>query len=200
MSGAMVGSRGSDLAGELMYQRFILLLLMAIMLFVPGCGFHLRGFVPLSAMMAEPYLEGSDAALISRLEEALRSLGANPVTEKAAASAVIEFTQIRYQREVGTLDVRGVVVGYVLKYEVLYRVMNSGGEVLTEQSRLILSRNLDYDSGQVLQLEQEEALLREAMLDELVERILARLMALKANGSLSSLSPTPWLRFDPTWS
>jgi LPS-assembly lipoprotein len=169
-------------SGKLIYQRLILFVSIAIVLLMTGCGFYLRGFVPLPIVLAKPYLDGSDTALISRLADALQSRGAEPVTDKSVASVFIEFLEIRYQREVGTLDIRGVVTGYVLTYEILYRVVDSGGEILAGETFLTLSRNLNYDSGQVLQLEYEEALLREAMLDELVERILGRLMSLIADG------------------
>ena len=174
-------------SNKLRHRRFATLVIILAMLFFSGCGFHLRGQVLLPDVMVEPYLDGSDLELIRRLEKELRARGAHPVADAVGASAVIELLRVAYLREVGTLDLRGTVTGYVLKYEVVYRVLGSDLEVLVDDTRITLSRNLDYDRGQVLQLEQDEALLRNELVDEVVRRILTRLMILSANAL--SVSP-----------
>ena len=133
------------------------LVIVLAVLFLSACGFHLRGQVLLPSVMAEPHLEGDNPELIRRLEEELRARGASPVADATSASAVIELLRVAYLREVGTLDLSGTVTGYVLKYEVVYRVLGSNLEVLVDDTRITLSRNLDYDRGQVLQLEQDES-------------------------------------------
>ena len=176
-------------------RRFATLVIMLAVLFVSGCGFHLRGQVLLPGVMAEPHLTGSDLELIRRLEEELRARGAHPVTDAAGASAVIKLLRVAYLREVGTLDLRGTVTGYVLKYEVVYRVVGPDLEVLMDDTRITLSRNLDYDRGQVLQLEQDESLLRNELVDEVVSRILTRLMTLSAKRPAYIPSGVRWLYF-----
>ena len=98
-------------------------------------------------------------------------------------------------REVGTLDQRGTVTGYVLKYEVVYRVLGPDLEILVDETRITLSRNLDYDRGQVLQLEQNETLLRNELVDEVVRRILTRLMTLSAMRPVRIPAGVRWLYF-----
>ena len=114
---------------------------------------------------------------------------------RLGASAVIELLRVAYLREVGTLDLRGTVTGYVLKYEVVYRVLGSNLEVLVDDTRITLSRNLDYDRGQVLQLEQDETLLRNELVDEVVRRILTRLMTLSAKSPARIPAGVRWLIF-----
>ena len=145
--------------------------------------------------MVEPHVDGSDLEFIHRLEEELRSRGAQPVLDAADASAIIELLRVSYLREVGTLNLRGKVTGYVLKYEVVYRVLDSDLEILVDDTHITLSRNLDYDRGQVLQLEQGEILLRNELVDEVVSRILTRLMTLSANQPARAPSGVPWLYF-----
>ena len=168
---------------KLRHKRFAALVIVLAALFFSGCGFHLRGQILLPSVMAEPHLDGGDLELIRRLEEALRARGAHPVVDAAGASAVIELLRVAYLREVGTLDLRGTVTGYVLKYEVVYRVLGSDLDVLVDDTRITLSRNLDYDRGQVLQLEQDETLLRDELVDEVVRRIMTRLMTLSVERS-----------------
>jgi LPS-assembly lipoprotein len=165
---------------KLRKRRVATLIVMLAALFLSGCGFHLRGEALLPSAMVEPYLDGSDLELIRRLEEELRARGANPALNATVASAVVEFLRVAYLRDVGTLDLRGTVTGYVLEYEVVYRVLGSNLEMLVDDTIITLTRKLDYDRGQVLQLEQDERLLRKELVDEAVRRILTRLMALSA--------------------
>ena len=180
---------------KLRHRRLATLVIMLAVLFFSGCGFHLRGQILLSGVMAEPHLNGNDLELIHQLEEELRARGANPAADVAGASAVIELLRVAYLREVGTLDLRGTVTGYVLKYEVVYRVLGPDLEVLLDETRITLSRNLDYDRGQVLQLEQDETLLRNELVDEVVKRILTRLMILSAKRPARIPAGVRWLFF-----
>ena len=182
-------------SNNLIHKRLATLVFMFAVLLFSGCGFHLRGQVPLPDVMAEPHLAGSNLELIRRLEEELRARGAHPVADPAGASAVIELLRVAYLREVGTLDLRGTVTGYVLKYEVVYRVLGSDLEVLVDDTRITLSRNLDYDRGQVLQLEQDETLLRDELVDEVVRRILTRLMSVSAKSRVRIPPGVWWLHF-----
>jgi LPS-assembly lipoprotein len=168
------------IANNKLRYGFATLVIMLGVLFLSGCGFYLRGQVLLPDVMVEPYLDGSDLELTRRLEEELHARGAHLVADAAGASAVIELLRVAYLREVGTLDFRSTATRYVLKYEVVYRVLGSDLEVLVDDTRVTLRRNLDYDRGQVLQLEQEETLLRNELVDQVVKRILNRLITLSA--------------------
>jgi outer membrane lipopolysaccharide assembly protein LptE/RlpB len=183
------------IANNKLRYGFAMLVIMLGVLFISGCGFHLRGQAVLPDVMAEPHLDGSDHELIRRLEEELRVRGARPVGDAAGASAVIELLRVAYLREVGTLDLRGRVTGYVLKYEVVYRVLDSDLEVLVDDTRITLSRNLDYDRGHVLQLEQDETLLRNELVDEVVRRIVTRLTTLSAKRPARIPAGVRWLYF-----
>ena len=163
---------------KLRHRRFATLVSVLAVLSFSGFGFHLRGEVLLPSVMAKPHLDGTDLELMRRLEEELHAHGAHPAADLAGASAVIELLRVAYLREVGTLDLSGTVTGYVLKYEVVYRVLGPDLEILVDETRITLSRNLDYDRGQVLQLEQNETLLRNELIDEVVGRIMTRLMTL----------------------
>ncbi len=179
---------------KLRYGLATLVIMLAV-LFFSGCGFHLRGETLLPDVMVKPYLDGSDLELIRRLEEELRARGASPVADAAGASAVIESLRVAYLREVGTLDLRGTVTGYVLKYEVVYRVLDPDLEVLVDDTRITLSSSLDYDRGQVLQLEQDESVLRNELVDEVVRRIVTRLMTMTTMRPARTPTGGQWLYF-----
>ena len=184
---------------KLRHRRLVALVIMLAVFFFSGCGFHLRGQILVPSVIAEPHIDGSDLELIRRLEEALRARGAHPVVDAAGASAVIELLRVAYLREVGTLDLRGTVTGYVLKYEVVYRVLGSDLDVLVDDTRITLSRNLDYDRGQVLQLEQGETILRNELVAEVVRRIMTRLMTLSAKRPARIRAGARWLYFSESF-
>ena len=184
---------------KLRHRRFATLVIVLAVLSFSGYGFHLRGEVLLPSVMAKPHLDGSDLELMRRLEEELHARGAHLAADPAGASAVIELLRVAYLREVRTLDLRGTVTGYVLKYEVVYRVLGSDLEVLVDDTRITLSRNLDYDRGQVLQLEQDETLLRNELVEEAVRRVLTRLMTLAAKRLAHIRAGARWLYFSESF-
>ena len=184
---------------KLRYGQLATLAIMLAVLFFSGCGFHLRGEVLLPSVMAKPHLDGSDLELMRRLEEELHARGAHSEADPADASAVIELLRVAYLREVGTLDLSGTVTGYVLKYEVVYRVLGPGPEVLVDETRITLIRSLDYDRGQVLQLEQDESLLRNELVDEVVRRILTRLLTMSAMCPARTPTGGQWLNFSESF-
>jgi LPS-assembly lipoprotein len=158
-----------------MYKIFTNLFVLLVIIIMSGCGFHLRGQTSLPSYLLEPYVKGNDRELGERLESELISRGASPLTDASDASSIIELLQVSYLREVGALDTHGKVRGYVLKYEVVYRVVEPDLNVVVDQTRLTLSRNLDYDLGEILQLQHDEELLRREIIDEVVKRIIMRL-------------------------
>ena len=164
-----------------MYKNLTRLFVLTVIMILSGCGFYLRGQIPLPGYLDDPYIEGSSIELVQRLKVELLDLGASPKTEALNASSILELLRVSFLREVGSLDNRGKVTGYVLKYEVVYRVLNPDLSVLIEETYLTLSRNLDYDRGEVLQLQREESFLRGELVDEVVKRIVERLLKFSAN-------------------
>ena len=75
---------------KLRYGRLTTLVIMFVVLFISGCGFHLRGQVLLPDVMVKPYLDDGDLELTRRLGEELHARGAHPAADPAGASAVIE--------------------------------------------------------------------------------------------------------------
>ena len=164
-----------------MYKNLTILFVLTVIMISSGCGFYLRGQIPLPGYLDDPYIEGSSIELVQRLKVELLDLGASPKTEVLNASSILELLRVSFLREVGSLDNRGKVTGYVLKYEVVYRVLNPDRSVLIEETYLTLSRNLDYDRGEVLQLQREESFLRSELVDEVVKRIVERLLKFSTN-------------------
>ena len=128
--------------------------------------------------MEKTYVEGDNAELVAKLNLELRSRGAEAIKEQSDATIIIHVTRVTYLREVRSIDNRGKVNGYVSKYEVEYRVLMPNLDILLDKTLITLSSSLEYDSGQVLELELEEELLRDELLNQLAKRIAQRLEVL----------------------
>ena len=102
-----------------MYKNLTRLFVLTVIMISSGCGFYLRGQIPLPGYLDDPYIEGSSIELVQRLKVELLDLGASPKTEALNASSILELLRVSFLREVGSLDNRGKVTGYVLKYEVV---------------------------------------------------------------------------------
>lgn len=147
---------------------------------ISGCGFHLRGKVPLSDKLATVYVDGDNRQLVEALKKGLRFAGAEVATEPTEATAVLDLVEANYERKVRTVDSRGLATRYQLFYTVVFEVRDSSGETLLAQSRLRQDRDLEFDSTQLLQKVNEEEFLREDMETELVQQILRQLATVAA--------------------
>lgn len=157
------------------------LILALSLLALAGCGFHLRGQVNLSPIMASPWVTGQDNQLVTDLRELLRESGVSPVKDASSATVIIDLASVDYVRTVKSVDSNGTATGYILQYKVLYRVVDTKGKVLVGNTPLSFSRELTYSSVDLLQKKQEEEALKESMRAEVTRRILRRLDGIALN-------------------
>jgi len=156
--------------------RALVLVLLAI---AAGCGFHLRGQVPLPAVAARPYIETGDrySPLYAALTSQLRAAGASLAPDAATASAVIRLHVDSTGRELLSIAANNKPGEYEVYYAAEYSVTTGGRELLARQ-QVRLTRDYSYDEAAVLAKEHEEQSLRVALADELAGLILRRLAAL----------------------
>ncbi len=146
-----------------------------------GCGFHLRGQVELASVMSAPLVTGQDPELVTHLRQGLRQSGVNPVKDLAAATVIIDLATVEYSRWVNAIGSNGIATGYTLQYNVTYRVVERSGQVLVANSQLSFSRDLTYQSTQLLQKKEQEKALKASMRAEIVGRIIRRLSSAALN-------------------
>ncbi len=153
---------------------------------VAGCGFHLRGQLPLPEQLQVIAVTGTDRDFMDEMVDALTASGAE-VVDEGAATAILELYNVEFNRNVRTIDTRGKVTGYNLRYDVSYRVIDEEGQELRDTT-LSLRRDYNFEPEQVLQAEEEEESLRENMVEELTRRIMRQLVTI---AGLSIEIPTP---------
>lgn len=161
-----------------------LILVLVVSTLVSGCGFHLRGSIPLPEQLKLIAVSSEDRELRDEMVSALEAAEAEVVDDPEAARAVLDLYQVDFERTVRTIDTRGKVTGYNLRYNVRYRVVNEEGEELRE-SRVAIRRDYNFDPNEVLQAEEEEEALREDMLDQLSQRIMRQLVTISGSPSAS---------------
>jgi len=169
-----------------MFTRALIVIVVASAM-VSGCGFHLRGSIPLPEQLKVIAVTSTDNELRDELVNALEAAEAQVVDDPTTARAVLDVYQVDFKRKVRTIDTRGKVTGYILRYDVRYRVVNDEGEEL-RSTRTAIQRDYNFEPDQVLQAEKEEESLREDMLQELTQRIMRQLVTI-ASRTLGSPEP-----------
>jgi len=111
------------------------------------------------------------------LRDRLRASGAK-VTERATdATAVVKIIKDQSGQRVLSVSARNTPEEYEVFYTVEYSVTSGGTELISRQ-RLELTRDYSYDTTAVLAKEREQAVLREALAQDLAGLVLRRLASL----------------------
>jgi LPS-assembly lipoprotein len=154
------------------------LLLLPVML-LAACGFQMRGAASVPPEMARTYIAADDqrSLFYRRLRDSLRGIGVIVVDSPVEATATFSIvTDIPGQR-VLSVSARNVPREFEVFYTVLYSVQTEDATLLEARSQT-LTRDYTWDETRVLGKEKEEALLREAIVDDLVRIVLIQLSAI----------------------
>ena len=155
------------------------LLLLAAVLSLAACGFHLRGsnlngteFTFKSLYLKAP----AETPFVADLR---RALATNKVTLAGApdqAELVLEVLSEQIPPKlILSLSGSGRVQEYQLVYRISLRAYDSKQNDWLPADEILLSRILTYDDAQVLAKEQEEALLYKDMRGDAVAQVVRRL-------------------------
>ena len=107
----------------------------------------------------------------------LQDAGVNLVESPADASAVLSITYDETDQRVLSVSARNVPTEYEVYYTIQYTI-DAGSERLVEPQTLTVTRDYTYDELLVLGKAREEALLRDACVDDLVRIVLKQISAL----------------------
>lgn len=157
-----------------MRQLLILSFVFILSIVVSACGFHLRGQLPLSETVDVLYIDADEGEFKSQLIDSLESSGATVVEDLATAKAILQIKDEYTEREALTVDANGKASSYKLYYTVKYVVADSQQELL-KQGSVVEQRQYDFEIGQAVRQESEEAELTEEMRKELVIKLIRQL-------------------------
>lgn len=153
-------------------------LLLALLLTLGACGFHLRG--PALLPFETIYVQGGGNQLGPDLQRYLRS-GSNVkvVQVPDEAQAVLQILGEGREKRILSLTGGGRVGEFELFYRLSFRLHDGKGTELMPTQQLELKRVLSFSDVQVLAKEQEEALLYRDMQSDAVQQVVRRLSTLK---------------------
>ena len=153
-------------------------LVLAPLLLLAGCGFHLQGRVELPRSLANARIEGSDqqSDFYSSLRTALYAAGAR-LDGPAADAATIRILADSSSERILTVSARNTPTAFVLAYRVKLAVEYQGRELLPAEEHT-LTREYSFDETELLAKQRESDVLRQALADDLVALVMRRLAAL----------------------
>ncbi len=155
------------------------LLLIAWLLLLTGCGFHLRGAVDLPEDMRRIALQGIplNHPVARYMKQDLAFSRAALVTDPAKADVVLRILEIREERRVLSLDEHGKAIEFELIARIRFELLTPDNKVILPPQLVDLHRNYLNTQLQVIGKAQEESLLRQEMRREAVRTILRRIQS-----------------------
>jgi Rare lipoprotein B len=161
-----------------MLGRSVVVLLCAA-LSLAACGWRLQGQSKLSQTMTVTYVDAKDryTEFNRALRDRLRASGAKLTERSTDATAVVKIIKDESGQRVLSVSARNTPEEYEVFYAIEYSVASGGTELIPRQ-RLELTRDYSYDTTAVLAKEREQAVLREALAQDLAGLVLRRLASL----------------------
>lgn len=158
-------------------SRVVILLCLAAAL--GACGWRLQGTAKLSPSMSVIYVDADDryTDFNRALLERLRDSGAKVTDRRADATAVVRIIKDQSGQRVLSVSARNTPEEYEVFYAIEYTVTTGGAEVIAAQP-LEVTRDYSYDTTAVLAKQREQAILREALAQDLASLVLRRLASL----------------------
>jgi LPS-assembly lipoprotein len=144
-------------------------------LLLAGCGFHLEGRVPLPRAIQRPYIEASDpqSDFTQSLRRQMLISGVHLVDSLDRASAVVHVQEAVVKR-VLSVSAQNRPTEYEVTYTVTFSVTSGGRQLLAPQ-QVSSMRSYSFDESLLLAKEHEEAILQQAMGQDLAGIVMRRL-------------------------
>lgn len=152
-------------------------LLLALILLLGACGFHLRGQSAYALPFQTLYVKSANdlAPFITELKLTLEANGVQIADTSDQAQLTLHIVSEAADRQILSLSGGGRVREYLLRYRISLRAYDQKQQDWLAPEEFTLQRDYSFDDSQVLAKEQEEALLYQNMRSDAVQQILRRL-------------------------
>jgi LPS-assembly lipoprotein len=153
--------------------------IVALVLGLSACGFHLQGRTPLPEAFSYTYIETKDEQtdFVQDLRKALLASGAKVIRTQGSSGATIDVHADELTERVLSVSARNIPTEYELTYKVEFSVTSSG-KPLIEHEEISATRDFSFDETELLAKEREQEILREALARDLVALVMRRLASL----------------------
>lgn len=162
--------------------KFLLTSILVGVLFLQGCGWHLRGAEPLPAELQTLHVKtASENSNLSRtLSNSLRSMGVKLTDTASAAPYTLSVSNVHKERRVLSTTGTAKVAEYVLTSSLSYSVTDNSGEKLIKPTRISTEKTYLFNRNNAVSAFEEESLLREEMQRDLIQQLTRHYRSLKA--------------------
>ena len=146
---------------------------------IAGCGYQLQGALTTPPAMERTYIAAADrhTDFYRDFRSALGRSGVTLVDSATDATATFTISFDQTGQRVLSVSARNVPTEYEVYYTIEY-ALDDGARSLLQPQSLTLTRDYTYDSTLVLGKAQEEALLRDAIVKDLVRIVLKQISTL----------------------
>ena len=146
---------------------------------VAGCGFHLRGAVPLPFRSIALTGFAPRSPLRDELKSALLARQVTVEDNPARAELILQALTDARERSVVATTTAAQVRELSLRLRFRFRTHTPAGRELTPPTELALARDLSYNETQALAKQYEEADLYREMQSDIVAQVLRRLASVR---------------------
>lgn len=155
--------------------------ILGLALIVTACGFKLRGAQQLPFQTI--YLGfGPNSSLGAELARKIRAGTSTKVVEdRAQAQAVLDVLGEARERDVLSVSAQGRAREFQLRLRLQFRLHDGKGREFIAPTQIAVQRDISFNEAQVLAKESEEALLYRDMQTDVVQQLLRRLAAIRAD-------------------
>lgn len=149
------------------------------MLGLSGCGFHLRGAVPLPPAMKHVHLQVGTSMLSFRraLERNLELSGVELEDHGGPGIAEMNVPVVAFSNDLMTLGGYTQVVEYAVRFHVQFFVDDDKGDPVIGRQRLDMQREYSVQSNQTIGTSGQTEQMQQGMVDDMVQSIMLRLRA-----------------------
>jgi len=146
-------------------------LMLSLAMSLAACGFHLRGTTDL--------FEGAQTVYVVAPKGSFA--GATVTGASKGADMVVDVSSAKLDRTIGTLDDRGIVSSYQLRFTVAYSVFDSSSKLVRSPQVLTEDGHYVFNAEFVVESEEEERALRKSMENNVAQRVVRQLSTINVN-------------------
>jgi len=160
-----------------MNKKIMASLVLAGVLGLSACGFHLRGGTVIPPQMKTLRIVGANpyGPLLRQLRPRFESAGVTLVKDKKKPAAEMRVYRDNLRKNVLSVGAKARVREFELLYDVEFAVFGVQGQALVPKQNLNMRREYSFDESELLGKAREEEFLRDEMYRQMADRVMARL-------------------------
>lgn len=160
-------------------QKIVSIIFIAFLL--TACGFHLRGYEPISPQLKTVYLETKDPydSFVKELKHVLTAAGVQVVSQPQPNVVRLEIINTKFNHQIDNIGSTGQNTIYLLTYSITYQIRNAQGVAVQTPQTISTFRNYSAGTNQLLGDTYVEHNLHEDMQRDVIYQLLNRLQRYK---------------------